>query len=131
MVMEDNNYILPNDNELDEALLMKYLEGKLSAEERHVVESKMADSTFVNDAVEGLESFSNKNDIQPYITDLNSQLKKHTRNKKGKRLKRKLPDMGWIITSLIIVILLCLMGFFVLRMHEKTIPKTAPSSISK
>ncbi len=131
MVMEDNNYILPNDNELDEALLMKYLEGKLSAEERFVVESKMADSAFVNDAVEGLETFSNKNDIQPYITELNSQLQKHTHNKKGKKLQRKLPDMGWIITSLIIVILLCLMGYIVLRMQEKTIPKTVPSSISK
>jgi len=131
MAMEDDNYILPNDNELDEALLMKYLEGRLSEEERHVVESQMADSAFVNDAVEGLESFSNKNDIQPYITELNSQLKKHTRTKKAKRLKRKLPDMGWIISTLVIVLLLCLIGFVVLKMHEKTELKTVPSSISK
>lgn len=131
MVMKDNNNGAPHDDGVNEAMLIKYLEGKLSDEERFAVESQMADSAFVNDAVEGLESFTNKNDIQPYLTDLNAQLKKHTSHKKSKKLKRKLPDMGWILITLVIVILLCVMGYIILRMHEKDSPKIAPSSITQ
>ena len=37
---------------------MNYIKRKSSAGEEHSVEEKMADSPFVNDAVEGLQNFS-------------------------------------------------------------------------
>lgn len=129
--MEDIDKILHNDDELNDALLIKYLEGNLSEQERFAVESKMADSAFINDAVEGLESIDDKKSIPHYLNELNAQLKKHTLSKKKKKQKRTIPDMGWIITTLVIILLLCIMGFFVLKMHEGTANKPAPTSISQ
>jgi hypothetical protein len=117
--MADIDNILHNEDDLNEKLLIKYLEGNLSEEERFTVESQMADSAFVNDAVEGLESFSNKENIQEYVTELNRNLQKHTHNKKRKKEKRKLPAMDWILTSLVIILLLCVLGYLVIKMIHK------------
>ncbi len=123
--------ILHHEDSLNEQLLIRYLEGNLSEEERFAVEAQMADSPFVNDAVEGLESFQDKQAIQQYVTELNRNLQKHTEAIKKRKLKRKLPSMDWILTSLIIIILLCLLGYFVIKMHTAMEGKTTPSSINR
>jgi anti-sigma-K factor RskA len=122
--MSDINNILNNDDELNEELLLKYAEGNLSAEERHAIESKMINSSFVNDAVEGLESFKDKKQVQQYIDELNKQLQKQTNQKKQRRSKRKLPNMDWIIAAVVIVIMLCVLAFTVLRLYHTDKEKT-------
>ncbi len=124
--MADNNNILFNDDELSEELLMKYLEGNLSDEERFKVEAGMVDSNFVNDAVEGLEFLHDKKNIQQSVTELNRQLQKQIDAKKKRKLKRKLPSMEWMIIYVVIVILLCLLGFAVIHMHYKHKNNTEP-----
>ena len=116
--MSNLNNILNNDDELSEELLMKYASGNLSAEERHAIESKMIDSSFLSDAVEGISSMKDKKQIQQYVDELNNQLQKQVQQKKKRKAKRKLPSMDWIITSVIIVLLLCVLGYFVLHLYQ-------------
>jgi len=53
--------ILSNSNkDIDNQQLMDYLSGHLSPEQLHEVERSMADSEFMNDAVEGLQNIPNK-----------------------------------------------------------------------
>ena len=46
--------------EIDQETLLKYLEGRLSEEQKHEIEKKMLDSDFTNDAIEGLQEIKNK-----------------------------------------------------------------------
>ncbi|MDE3143661.1 MAG: hypothetical protein KGL19_05870 [Bacteroidota bacterium] len=115
--MSDIDNILNDDGELSEELLMRYATGNVTEEERHKIESKMIDSSFVTDATEGLQAFGNKSKLSHYVDDLNRQLQKETNKKKERRAKRKLPGMDWIIISVIIVLLLCVLGYAVLHLH--------------
>ncbi len=73
--MDDLKDILSGDAEsISEEELVKYLEGSLSNEERHLFEKKTADSSFVNDAIEGLQGFKNKKKLDQYVNQLNKNL---------------------------------------------------------
>ena len=65
--MSDNlKDILSNLNpDIDQEVLMLYLQGKLSAEQQHEVERQMMDNDFDADALEGLQGFKNKKRYQP------------------------------------------------------------------
>jgi len=117
--MSDINNILHNDEELNEEQLMKYIQGALSEEELHAVEKQMADNDFVNDAVEGLENFSNKQHLQQYVNDLNQQLHKQTEAKKKRKLKRRLKDNSLITISVVIIILLCTMAWYIIHLQQQ------------
>lgn len=114
--MQNINEILNNDDELNEDLLLKYAEGKLSEEECHAIESKMIDSPFLSDAVEGLEGFKNKKKVLQFVDELNYKLQKNTAQKKKYKAKKKLPNMDLIIIAVIIVLLLCILGYTVLHL---------------
>ena len=59
---EDLLNILSNSNkDIDNQKLMDYLSGKLSEGEKHEIEKEMMDSEMMNDVLEGLEKFKNKN----------------------------------------------------------------------
>lgn len=113
--MADLNNILEEQEPLNEEQLMKYLQGKLSNQELHEVEKQMADSDFMNDAVEGLQSFRSNRNIDQYVQQLNHQLKKQTNIKKKRREKRRLKKNDWITLAVIIVLLLCILSYVVIR----------------
>jgi anti-sigma factor RsiW len=69
--MEDITNILQHDDDVNEEELKKYLSGNISDEERYAIEKKMADSPFVNDAVEGLQQFSSRQKLDKYVNHLN------------------------------------------------------------
>jgi hypothetical protein len=108
--------ILSNSNkDIDNQQLMDYLSGKLSDEEKHAVEKGMADSAFMNDAVEGLENIGNKKDIQAYVEELNAGLQKSLSRKKQRRLKRRLKEGPWGYVAILLIILLCIAAYLILR----------------
>ncbi len=115
--MADVTNILTHDDELNDDHLMKYLDGSLSDEERHALEKEMADNAFVNDAVEGLETFANKGNINEYVEQLNAQLQKNIAAKKKRKEKRKLKDNSWILIAVVLIILLCTIGYYVLHLR--------------
>ncbi len=117
--MPNSNNILPPDNQLNEEQLLNYLNDNLSDEERHALEMEMVDNNFMNDAVEGLQDFKSKQNIQDYVNQLNHQLIKQTTKKRIRKGKRKLKQQDWIVISVMIIIILCLLGYVVVKEFEK------------
>ena len=108
--------ILANSNkDIDNQQLMDYLSGKLSAEELHEIEQSMADSEFLNDAVEGLQQISNKKNMQAYVDELNASMQKTLEKKKRRRLKRRLKEEPWGVIAIVLVITLCILAYIIIR----------------
>ncbi|MEP6684042.1 MAG: hypothetical protein ABJA35_12315 [Parafilimonas sp.] len=116
--MEDLNNIWNAEEEFNEDELLDYVKGKSSAEDAHDVENKMADSSFVNDGVEGLQQFSSAEKINAYAQQINNDLHQKLRHKKAKR-KRTAINISWQIIVVIAIILLCILGFVIIEMMQK------------
>lgn len=116
--MKDLKNILNHDDELNsEEELMRYLEGEASEEERFAIENQMADSAFMNDAVEGLQTFGDPALVREHINQLNKQLQKHTARKAARKKKRKLRDENWLIVAILGILLLCVFGYLVIHFY--------------
>jgi anti-sigma factor RsiW len=108
--------ILSNSNkDIDNQKLMDYLSGKLSAEEKHEIEKQMNDSDFVNDAVEGLEEVKNKKNLANLVEQLNNDLHKQLDKKKKRKIKRTLKEQPWVYITIILILFLIIISFFVIK----------------
>ena len=113
--------ILSNSNkDIDNQQLMDYLSGKLSGEALHELERSMADSAFLNDAVEGLQQLKSKKDVQTYVDELNAAMQRTLDKKKNRRLRRRLREEPWTLLAIVLVLALCVISYFVVRhmMHQ-------------
>lgn len=117
--MADLKDILNEDDELRNEDLLKYLQGELPPESQHKLEKQMADSSFLDDAVEGLQAIGNKASIESYVDDLNRQLQKQVAAKKQRKEKRRLRDNPWVVVAVIVVLGLCVLGYVVVRYYQK------------
>jgi hypothetical protein len=117
-MMEDLNNLLSAEEEFNEDELMNYLKENLSAEDAYHVEKQMADSSFVNDGVEGLQQFSSAEKINNYIQYINTDLKQKLAVKKRPQ-KKGIQNLSWEFIAVIIVILLCLLGYAIVEMLHK------------
>ena len=123
--------ILSNSNkDIDNQKLMDYLSGKLSADEKHEMEKQMADSEFLNDAVEGLDKVKNKKELNAYAEQLNANLHKQLNQKKKRKQKRALKDQPWLLMAIIILLLLIIISFIIIKKHLDS-EKTLPASLVK
>ncbi len=116
--MEDLNNIWNADDELNEEQLMNYINGKSTKEDAHAVEKKMADSSFVDDGVEGLQQFSSAEKINVFAQQINEDLHSRLADKKIKN-KRGVNTLSWEIIAVIAVILLCILGYVIIQMLHK------------
>jgi len=112
--MEDLTNIWSADDELNEEQLMNYVKGKSAGEEAHAVERKMTDSSFVNDAVEGLQNFSSVEKVNKYKQEINEQLHQKLSDKKHRR--KLIGNLSWEIIAVIVIILLCLIAYIIVEM---------------
>ena len=117
--MDDLTNILSEDDDLNEEQIRKYLSGIISEEERFAIEKRMAESEFVNDAVEGLQSIADKQKLNEYVNHLNKDLHQYLESKKKVKEKRKIKDLSWIIIAVILILLLCILGYIVVRMQRE------------
>jgi hypothetical protein len=117
--MTDLKDILNPEDELNNEDLLKYLQGNASEEERFAVEKQMADSSFVNDAVEGLQNFKDPVQVHEYMEQLNRQLHKHTTLKLARKKKRKLKEQNWLIIAILAILLLCVAGYLLIHFYSK------------
>jgi hypothetical protein len=107
--------ILSNSNkDIDNQKLMDYLNNKLSADEKHEFEKILIDSDLASDAIDGLSEFKNKKDPVAFAEQLNRNLQKQLQKKKGMREKRRFKDSSWVYFTLVIIILITLIAFFVI-----------------
>lgn len=117
--MTDWKDILKEDDELSEQELMQYLKGNASEETRFAIEQKMADSNFVNDAVEGLQEFSNPVKLAAFKDQLNLQLKKVTQQKATRKKKLKIQDQQWLIVAVLAILALSVAGYLLIHFYSK------------
>lgn len=103
-----------SNKEIDNQKLMEYIAGKLSPKETHEVETWMADSELVNDAVEGLLQVDNKSNIGALVEQLNRDLQKKLEHKKSRKEKKKLKDHSWIYFAIALILILITITWFVL-----------------
>lgn len=117
--MSDNlKDILSNLNkDIEQDKLLDYLNKKLSAADAHEVEKQMADDDFMNDAVEGLQQFNDKQKLSLLVEQLNSDLKKQTAKKNKLKQKRKLKDQPGLYISIIILLLLLVISFVIIKKY--------------
>lgn len=102
-------------HEVDQEVLLKYLEGRLTEEERHEVEKKMLSSDFNEDAMDGLHEIKNKEKISSIVEQLNRDLHKKLKKKKDRREKLKYKDQPWLYIAIIIILLLVVISYVVVR----------------
>jgi hypothetical protein len=113
-----NDIINDPPDHIDEQMLMDYLEGRLTPEERHKVEIMMAESGFIDDALEGLSGMKDKQKIAIILQDLNSQLH-HRTTKKRKKFNLLIPDQQTLtIASIVTILILVVMAFVIYKMMQ-------------
>lgn len=113
---EDLKDILSNLNpEVDRETLLKYLQGKLSAQEQHDMEKQMMDNDFDADALEGLQEFKNKKNIPALVDQLNADLKRRTEKKKRFKEKMKLNPDSNLIIAIVIILLLIILSYVIIH----------------
>ncbi|MFW2475929.1 MAG: hypothetical protein ACN4EP_03390 [Sediminibacterium sp.] len=116
--MSDLKDILQDDDGLKQEDLLRYLEGKTSAEERYAIEKRMADSEFINDAVEGLQDFQDKRKLDQYARQLNLQLQKQTSKGRRNKRRRQLNSQQWTLITIVTILLLCILAYWVIRIYQ-------------
>jgi len=131
--MEDEFLDILSDKEdgIDHQKLIDYVNNQLSEQDRHELEVAMADSDLLNDVVEGLEKINDKKDVARFVDQLNAHLKKQLEKKKAKKEKRKMRDIGWLYFTIILILLLALIGFWVIRQHLETEKNKSPRAATK
>ena len=113
---ENLKEILSNlSTDVDQETLLQYLQGKLSEEKKHEVEKILLQNDFDEDAVEGLQAFKDKEQLQYMVEMLNRDLKKKTEKKKKRREKLKIKYQPWVYVSILILILLITLCYIFIR----------------
>jgi hypothetical protein len=113
---DDLKDILSNLNpEVDQETLLRYLQGKLSEQEKHEVEKQMMGDDFESDALEGLQEFKNKKDISVLVDQLNADIKRRTEKKKRFREKTKLNLDSNLIIAIVIILLLIILSYIIIH----------------
>ena len=101
--------------EVDQETLLLYLQGKLSGEKKHEVEKKLMENEFADDAMEGLQQFKDKQQLNYTVEMLNRDLKKKLEKKKQRREKMRIKDQPWIYIAILIFILLIVLSYIVIQ----------------
>ncbi|WP_276131820.1 hypothetical protein [Polluticoccus soli] len=98
---------------LPEEMLQAYLEGKLGPEQQHEVEKWLAEEGMESDAVEGLKELPAR-EAKQLVDRLNYDL----RHELGKKTRRHsaIKDNQWAWLAILIVLMLCVLGFVVIKM---------------
>jgi anti-sigma factor RsiW len=109
--------ILTQGSQLNPQKLMDYLEGKLSDAEKHEVEVQLADSDFMDDAMEGLGQMKDKQKIASILHELNAQLKKNAEKRNKMRLRNRLAFPGWLLFTTAMLILLIVLAYIIYKMY--------------
>jgi len=115
-MQENLKNILSNlSTDIDQEILLQYLQDQLTEEKKHELEKQLLENEFASDAMEGLQQLKNKKDIQIVIDQLNRDLKLKTAKKNLRRDRLRLRDQPWLYISLIIFLLLIVISYIVIR----------------
>jgi hypothetical protein len=129
---DDLKNILNNSNkDIDNQKLMDYLSKQLSKQDSHDLEKMMADDEFMNDAVEGLEQFSNVKKLPLSVEQLNRDLQKQLAKKKSRKEKRTIKDQPWVYFTIILLLVLTIICFLIVKKYmEDKKPGASPKPVT-
>ncbi len=106
--------ILSNlNNEIDQEVLSLYLQDKLSKEERYAFEASMIEDDFASDALEGLSNLPASANLDLLQHSLRNNLNKRLKEKNKSKLKTTLQNTNWYMYAIVLIILLCMVGYYV------------------
>ncbi len=117
--MDDLSKIFAGKDKVDEDQLRKYLKDELSEEEKHAVEEAMADSPFINDALEGLQQIPSEKKREELVSQINNSLQKNLKNRKDRRRSWKIKNIWWIILTVILILLLSVLSILLIRWFKE------------
>lgn len=100
-------------DKLTEDMLQAYFDGKLSAEQQHEVEMWLSETGMEADALEGLQTIP-ANESREITNKLNRELQQQLR-KKPRRRSKAIKDNYWAWVAIIIILLLCILGYYILH----------------
>jgi anti-sigma factor RsiW len=98
--------------------LLDYLAGKLPEAEKRMVELQLADSEFLNDAVEGLESIGEKKNIAVFVDQLNKELHQKLARKTNRKRHRTLHQQRWIYAGIILILALIIATWLLIVKYQ-------------
>ncbi len=105
--------ILKEQGAVSEQQLLDYLNGRLSAEEQHEIEMRLAEHELMSDAEEGLAMVKHKDQLDSVTAQLNANLTDQLK-KRRKRKRRDLPNQSLLITTTFIILVLIVIAFMVI-----------------
>ena len=108
-----------NGQQLTEEELLKYLDNDIDEEEKYMIEKKINDSPFENEALQGLSQVQNKDNLQKHVNQLNQSLAKLT-GKRQRKEKRKIRIFEWIILTILFLLFICVMGYIIINLYNKS-----------
>lgn len=103
-------------DKLSEEQLMAYLEGRAGTEQQREIERLLSEEGMESDAVEGLKELQPESTAHS-VQKLNRQL--HRLTYKRKRRTRPFSENKWTWIAMLIVLLLCILGYAVLHQAGK------------
>lgn len=105
------NILSESNKDIDNQKLMDYINDRLSAEEKRLVEEMLVDNEFESDAFEGLKSMKNQQDIDVYVNQLHKDLKTYLVSKKNQRESRRLTLNSNTIIAIILILVLAVVAY--------------------
>jgi hypothetical protein len=101
--------------DVDQEILIQYLQGDLTNEKQHEVEKQLLEGDFESEALEGLQAFKQKPDIRLLVEQLNYDLKKKTVKRKQRRQKLDIKVNPWLWITILILLMLIVISYIIVR----------------
>jgi hypothetical protein len=105
--------------DIDQATLLLYLQDKLPEHQKQEVERALSGNEFAADALDGLQQFEDKKQINHVVEMLNRDLKKKVEKKNQRREKMKLKDQPVLYIVVFIFIILIVLCYMILTRMAK------------
>jgi|GEM_PF-883261 len=103
--------------------LLQYIKHTLPPEKRVLLEQQMLEDPFLNDAIEGMQQYKTEQIMQQAVFTINTNIKDRLDEKKRLQKKRSFKDLPWIALTILVVIGLCVAGFFIIQQYLKYMHK--------
>lgn len=101
--------------DIEQDMLLQYLNRTLSDQEQHTLEMQLNDDEFMSDAVDGLQQMKSTDKVSLAVSQLNAGLKKQLLHNKKKRNKGSFMQDSWIYFTVILLLILSIIAFMVIR----------------
>lgn len=101
---------------LQEKDLLEYLQNEGDSKGAHDIEAAMQEDPFLHDALEGLSQFNNTQQIESFVGEIQTEIRRKTRRKKGLERKSKIfKEDNWVVLAAIFLVLAIAMAYFFIQ----------------